>query len=187
MKEIKQGLIIFIIFSLLTGIIYPGFITLAAKIIWKEKANGSLIKTDGTIIGSKLIGQKFTSPGYFHGRPSTVDYKGNISGASNLSPTSKKLIEVTKQEITKIKVENNIAADSKIPADLVLSSASGLDPHISLESALLQAPRVAAVRGLTLEDVKNLITKNTEEPTFKFLGQRRINVLGLNLDLDKTK
>lgn len=131
-----------------------------------------------------FIGQKFTSSKYFHGRPSTVDYKGSVSGASNLGPTSKKLMEVTKQEVNKVRIENNISANTEIPGDLVLTSASGLDPHISLESALLQAPRIARVRGVMVEEIKKLVYKNLEEPQFKFLGQKRVNVLTLNLNLD---
>ena len=185
MKEIKQGFIIFILFAILTGIIYPIFVTGIAQVVWKDKANGSLIKVDGKVIGSKLIGQKFTDPQYFHGRPSAVDYKGSISGASNLGPTSKKLFEAARQEIERVRTENNLSNDMKIPADLVLSSASGLDSHISLKSALLQAPRVAQARGISLENVKALIVKNTEKPQFKFLGQTKINVLALNLELDR--
>ena len=185
MKEIKQGFMIFILFSVLTGLIYPSFITAIAQIVWKEKANGSLIKVDEKVIGSKLIGQKFISSKYFHGRPSAVDYKGSISGASNLGPTSKKLFETVEQEIKKVRTENNLPANTKIPADLVLSSASGLDPHISLESAYLQAPRVAQARGILLDDVKKLVVKNIEKPQLKFLGQTTVNVLRLNLELDR--
>lgn len=185
MGEIKRGLIIFILFSVMAGILYPIFITGVAQVFWKNQANGSLIKVGDNILGSKLIGQKFTSSKYFHGRPSIVNYKGNISGASNLGPTSKKLIENAKIEINKVRNENNLRLDSKISADLVLSSASGLDPHISLDSALLQASRIAKVRGVVLDKVKGLIYKNLEEPQFKFLGQKRVNVLTLNLDLDK--
>ena len=185
MKEIKQGFMIFILFSILTGLIYPAFVTVVAQIIWKDKANGSLIKIDGKVIGSKLIGQKFTGSKYFYGRPSAVDYKGSISGASNLGPTSKKLFETVEQEIKKVRAENNLPANAKIPGDLVLSSASGLDPHISLESAYLQASRVAQARGISLDEVKKLIMKNTDKPQFNFLGQRRVNILALNLELDK--
>ena len=185
MGEIKRGFIIFILFSIFTGLIYPFFITGIAQVFWREKANGSLIVKDEKIIGSKLIGQDFTSPEYFHGRPSAVSYKGSISGASNLGPTSKKLFETVEQEIKKVRTENNLPANTKIPADLVLSSASGLDPHISLESAYLQAPRVAQVRGISLDDVKKLVVKNIEKPQLKFLGQTTVNVLRLNLELDR--
>ncbi len=185
MKEIKQGFIIFILFSILTGLAYPVFVTGVAQIIWRDNANGSLIRVENKVIGSKLIGQSFTSAKYFHGRPSATDYKGSISGATNLGPTSKKLMEITENEITKLRVENNLSKNVNIPGDLVLSSASGLDPHISPESALLQAQRVAKARGISLENVKQLILKTKEKPQFKILGQRRINVLELNLSLDR--
>ncbi len=184
MGVLKQGFIIFIIFSVLTGIIYPVFITTIVQLVMKDKANGSFIKLNGRIIGSELIGQKFTSSKYFHGRPSAIDYSGNISGASNLGPTSRKLIELTGSEINKVKVRNNLAPDVKIPADLVLSSASGLDPHISLQSALLQVSRVASERGVAREDLVKLVVKNTEKPQLGFLGEERVNVLKLNLELD---
>ena len=185
MGEIKRGLIIFVLFSVLTGLIYPIFITGIAQIFWKDKANGSLIIKDRRVIGSKLIGQDFTSPRYFNGRPSVVDYKGSVSSASNLGQTSSKLVENVQKQINKVRSENSLVTDSKIPADLVLSSASGLDPHISLDSALLQVSRIARVRGITMDKLKSIIYKNLEEPQFKFLGQKRVNVLTLNLELDK--
>ncbi len=185
MKEIKRGFIILILFSFLTGIVYPILITIPSQILWRDKANGSLIKVKNEVIGSKLIGQRFSSPKYFHGRPSVINYDGNLSSASNLGPTSKKLIQITKQEIEKVKAENSLSNDTKIPGDLVLSSASGLDPHISLESAYLQAERVSKIRNIPLDTVKNLIVKNTENSQFNFLGEVRVNVLLLNLDLDK--
>ncbi len=185
MGEVKRGLIIFILFSILTGLIYPFFIAGIGQILWKEKANGSLVKKENVVIGSKLLGQNFSNPRYFHGRPSYVDYKGSISGASNLGPTSKKLFENASRQINLIRNENNLSADYKIPADLILASASGLDPHISLDSALLQANRIANTRGINIDEVKRLIHKNLEEPQFKLLGQKRINVLNLNLALDE--
>lgn len=184
MKEIKQGFIIFILFSIVTGLIYPAFITTIAQILWEEKANGSLIKTDRGVIGSKLIGQKFTSSQYFHGRPSAIDYKGSISGASNLGPTNKKLFEMVEKEIKNIRTENNLSESAKVPADLALSSASGLDPHISVEAALLQAGRISKVRKIEKEKIVKLINKHIEHKQLGFLGEERINVLKLNLELD---
>ena len=185
MQEIKRGLIIFLLLTVLTGLIYPLFITGVAQLVWFSKANGSLLTKDGRIIGSKLIGQMFSSPQYFHGRPSSVNYKGNISGASNLGPTSKKLLEQVQNQINNVRKENFLSDDSPISSDLVLSSGSGLDPHISKEAALLQAPRIARVRNIGLEKVQELIHKNTELPELKIFGQSRVNVLKLNLDLDK--
>ena len=184
MQEIKRGSIIFLLLTVLTGLAYPLFITGAAQLIWSHQANGSLIKKNGHVVGSKLIGQMFSSPKYFHGRPSSVDYKGSVSGASNLGPTSKKLFQETQKQINKVREENLLPDDSPLPADLVLSSGSGLDPHISKEAALLQAPRIARERNISLEKVQELIHKNIELPQLKIFGQPRINVLMLNLDLD---
>ena len=185
MQEIKRGLILFLLLTALTGLIYPLFITGVAQLIWTEKANGSLITKNGHVVGSKLIGQMFSNPKYFHGRPSSVNYKGSISGSVNLGPTSKKLLEQVQKQINKVREENMLSGDLPIPADLVLSSGSGLDPHISQEAALLQAPRIARVRNISLEKVQELIRKNTELPQLKIFGQAKINVLTLNLDLDK--
>ena len=176
MQEIKRGLIIFLLLTVLTGLVYPLFITGVAQLVWSHKANGSLITNNGHIVGSELIGQAFSSPKYFHGR---------ISGVSNLGPTSKKLLEQTQKQINKVRQENLLPNNLPVPADLVLSSGSGLDPHISQEAAFLQAQRVAKVRNISLEKVQELIHKNTEPPQLKIFGQQRVNVLGLNLDLDK--
>ncbi len=184
MQEIKRGLIIFLLFTVLTGLIYPLFITWVAQLIWSYQANGSLITKDGHTVGSKLIGQMFSSPKYFHGRPSAVGYKGNVSGGSNLGPTSKKLFQETQNQINKVREENKLKNDLPLPADLVLSSGSGLDPHISKEAALLQAPRIARERNISLEKIQKLIYKNTEPPQLKIFGQSRVNVLKLNLDLE---
>ena len=185
MQEIKRGLIIFLLLTVLTGLIYPLFITGVAQLVWSSKANGSLITRDGKVIGSKLIGQMFASSKYFHSRPSSVNYKGSISGASNLGPTSKRLLEQVQNQINKVREENFLSSDSPIPSDLVLSSGSGLDPHISKEAALLQAPKVAKARNISLEKVQKLIHKNTEPPQLKIFGHPKVNVLTLNLDLDK--
>ena len=184
MQEIKRGLIIFLLLTVLTGLIYPLFITGIAQLIWSSKANGSLITKNGHVVGSNLIGQRFSKPEYFHGRPSRVDYRGSISGASNLGPTSRKFLQETQKQITQVREENKLQNNLPLPADLVLSSGSGLDPHISKEAAILQAPRVAKARHISLETVQKLIHKNTELPELKIFGQPRVNVLGLNLDLE---
>lgn len=185
MQEIKRGLIIFLFFTVLTGLIYPLFITGVAQLIWTHQANGSLITRDDHIVGSKLIGQMFSSPKYFHGRPSDVSYKGNISGASNAGPTSKKFLKEVQNQINKVREENKLQNGLLLPADIVLSSGSGLDPHISKEAALLQAPRIARARNISLERVQELICKNTELPRLKIFGHPGVNVLTLNLDLDR--
>lgn len=185
LKEIKTAVLIFVAFSLLTGLIYPLIMTSIIQFIVPEKANGSLIAVDGKIIGSELIGQDFSSPGYFHGRPSAVGYSANGSGASNFGPTSAKLMDQVQQRIEQVRSENNLSSNSSVPADLVLASGSGLDPHISLEGAMLQVSRVAKSRGLNQSDVQELVRQNVEPPQFGFLGQERVNVLRLNLALDR--
>ena len=187
MQEIKRGLIVFLLLTILTGLFYPLFITGVAQLVWSHKANGSLITKSGHVVGSKLIGQAFLNPKYFHGRPSAIDYKGSISGASNLGPTSKKLLEQVQKQINKVREENALLSNASVPADLVLSSGSGLDPHISEEAALLQAPRVARARNISLENVQKLIRRNIESPQLKIFGRQKVNVLMLNLDLDKSE
>jgi len=181
-KEIKISFLIFIVFSIITGLIYPLSITLVAQIACPYKANGSLIEVNGKIAGSELIGQSFSKPEYFHGRPSAINYDGGTSGGSNLGPSNKKLSDQVTAGIKQIKEENGISSGEKIPADLALASASGLDPHISVESAQLQAKRVAEARGLSEKAVNDLIKKNTEN---QFLGQQVVNVLKLNIALDR--
>lgn len=185
LKEIKTAVLIFVAFSLLTGLIYPLIMTGIIQFVMPEKASGSLIALDGKIVGSELIGQNFSSPSYFHGRPSAVDYSANGSGASNFGPTSAKLMDLVRQRIEQVRSENNLSSNASVPADLVLASASGLDPHISLEAAMLQVPRIAKSRGLNQSDVQELVGKNVEHPQFGFLGQERVNVLRLNLALDR--
>jgi K+-transporting ATPase ATPase C chain len=185
LKEIKTAVLLFAAFSLLTGLIYPLLMTSIIQSAMPEKASGSLIAVDGKIVGSELIGQNFSSPGYFHGRPSAVGYSANGSGASNFGPSSAKLIDQVQQRIVLVRSENNLSSNESVPADLVLSSASGLDPHISLEAAMLQVPRVARARGLNRSEVQELVRENVEPPQFGFLGQERVNVLRLNLALDR--
>ena len=183
-KEIKSGFVVFLFFTVLSGLLYPLLITGIAQLIWNDKANGSLIKLNNKIIGSKLVGKKFRNPAYFHGRPSNVVYAGNKSGATNLGPTSKKLVEETKKNILLIRNENNLSGDTKIPADLVFNSASGLDPHISPEAARLQIPRISKVRGIPEEKMQKLLYKHIESEQLGILGSQRVNVLELNIDLE---
>ncbi|MEQ8186840.1 MAG: potassium-transporting ATPase subunit KdpC [Candidatus Eremiobacterota bacterium] len=181
-KQIKTSFLIFIIFSVITGLIYPLSITAVAQIAFPYQAKGSVIKLNGKVIGSELIGQNFSKPEYFHGRPSAVNYDGRTSGGSNFGPVNKKLIDLVDGRIKQIEEENKISSQEKIPADLVLASASGLDPHISPASAMIQVKRVAGARGLSEKAVNDLIKRNTDN---QFLGQQVINVLKLNIDLDK--
>lgn len=186
MKELKNAILILVVFTLLLGIIYPLVITVISQLAFPEQSNGYLIKENGTIIGSQLIGQNFSSPSYFHGRPSAVDYNSSISSGSNLGPTNKKLIDDVTVRILQIKAENGLSNKSKVPADLVLASASGLEGYIYEDSALIQVPRIAKARGLNESEVEQIIKNNKENSFFGF-GKDIVNVLKLNIALDKLK
>jgi len=185
--DLKTAMLLFIAFSLLTGLIYPLFMTGVIQIAMPKQASGSLIVVDGKIVGSELIGQNFTSPSYFHGRPSAVNYAGNGSGASNFGPTNKNLMEQVRQRISEVRTENNLSSNATVPSELVLTSGSGLDPHISMEGAMLQVPRVAVARGIPESEVKVLVYQHIEPAQFGIMGQERVNVLNLNLALDGLK
>jgi K+-transporting ATPase ATPase C chain len=181
-------LIVFSLFAVLTGLAYPLFMTGFAQVAFNKKANGSVVKQDGKTVGSELIGQSFTGPNYFHGRPSaagTDGYDATASGASNLGPTNPKLTELISQRAAEVRKENGLAPDAKVPADLVEASASGLDPDISPESALLQVKRVAQARNLPQAVVLELVKSHIEERQLSVLGEPRVNVLELNLALDR--
>ncbi|MBX3076533.1 potassium-transporting ATPase subunit KdpC [Candidatus Obscuribacterales bacterium] len=182
-----QSLLLYFVLTILTGVIYPGAVTMVAQLAWPQAANGSLIKdeTTGGTIGSSLLGQEFTSDQYFWGRLSatTPPYNAAASSGSNLGPLSPSLLKNAKARIEALKVP--AGKSSKVPVDLVTSSASGLDPHISPASALLQAERVASARGLTEHEVEELIKQNTEGKQFAVFGESRVNVLQLNLALDR--
>lgn len=180
MKNFITSIKVFILFSVLLGLIYPLAITGIAQVTMKDKANGSLIVENGQVIGSSLIGQKFDKPEYFNSRPSAVDYNASGSGASNLGPSSKKLIEKVQETISKEKL-----GDKNIPADIVLTSASGVDPHISLKNAQLQIPRVAKIRNISEEKLNEIVNKNTDSDFIGVWGQPGVNVLKVNIDLDK--
>ena len=185
-SEIITSIKVFIGFSIFLGLVYPLAMTELAQITMPDKANGSLIKDNGKIIGSSLIGQKFDKPEYFNSRPSAVDYNASASGASNLGPSSKKLMAQTKEKIKEVKLANNLSATQKIPADMVLSSASGLDPNISIENANLQVQRISKARNISETKIKELINKNIDSNFLGIWGQNSVNVLKLNLALDKT-
>ncbi|MEN6487868.1 MAG: K(+)-transporting ATPase subunit C, partial [Smithella sp.] len=169
--------------------IYPALIWIVAQSVFPEQANGSMVKSGGRIVGSALIAQNFVNPAYFHPRPSSAgeEYNAANSGGSNLGPTSRKLIETVAARINDYRSENNLDANTPVPADAVTASACGLDPHISLQNALLQARRVAASRGITEDDLRKMIAAHTEGRDLGILGEKRVNVLLLNLDLDKRK
>jgi K+-transporting ATPase ATPase C chain len=185
--DLKTAMLLFVAFSLLTGLIYPLLMTGIIQIAMPEQASGSMIVVNGKIVGSELIGQNFTSPGYFHGRPSAVNYAGNGSGASNFGPTSATLMEQVSRRISEVRTENNLSSNATVPCELVLTSGSGLDPHISMEGAMLQVPRVAVARGIPESEVKVLVYQHIEPAQFGIMGQERVNVLNLNLALDELK
>jgi len=187
MEEVKPAVLLFLAFSLVTGLVYPFVITGVVQTTMPEQADGSLILVDGKVIGSELIGQSFSSPGYFHGRPSAVNYAANGSGASNYGPTSTKLMDQVRRRVEQVRMENNLSQSTPVPADLVLTSASGLDPHISMQGAMLQVPRIAKARALPESEVKLLVYQTIEPAQFGILGQERVNVLKLNLALDDLK
>ena len=188
-KQIRPTLVVLILFTLLTGVIYPLVVTGIAQVVFPEKANGSFIKRDGKIVGSELIGQPFSDPKYFWSRLSATSpyaYNAGSSSGSNYGPLNPALIDGVKKRVQDLK-----AADSTntllIPVDLVTSSASGLDPHISVAAALYQLPRVARVRGMSASQIRSLMNQFTEGRQLGFLGESRINVLELNLALDETQ
>lgn len=187
MKTIVRATKLFILMTIITGIIYPLFITLIAQGLFPGRANGSIIMENGKPIGSKLIGQNFTSDKYFWSRPSAVDYNPLPSGASNLGPTSAILRERMEQRRNILMATNPSVV--LLPSDLIFESGSGLDPDISPEAAMFQTERVAKYRGLDSEGKNkliNLVEKQIKPPDFNILGEPRINVLGLNLALDST-
>lgn len=183
-KETKTCVSLFALVCLLS-LAYPFFVSFVAEITMPHQAHGSLIYVNGTVVGSELFGQNFTSPGYFHGRPSAVDYNGSNSGGSNLGPTSAKLMEQVHQRVEKVRSENNLSPNASVPADLVLASGSGLDPDISPQGAYIQISRVANARGLPESDVRALVDQHIEGPQFGIFGQDKVNVLKLNIALDE--
>ena len=196
LKELRPALVLLVLFTIITGLIYPYAITGIAQVVFPHQANGSLVTRDGAVIGSELMGQLFAKDEYFHGRPSatsapdpadstkTVDapYNAANTGGSNLGPTSKALIERIQGDVEKLKQEN---PNARIPIDLVTTSASGLDPHISPEAALFQVPRVAKARNMPEDRVRLLVQDQTQGRYLGVFGEPRVNVLALNLALDR--
>ena len=198
LREIRPAIVLVIALTLITGLVYPLAMTGIAGVIFPKQAQGSLIERNGTVVGSSLIGQPFTSDKYFHGRPSATTapdpndstktvpapYNAANSGGSNLGPSNKALIDRVQGDIDALKKEN---PNMPVPADLVTTSASGLDPHISPEAALFQVPRIAKARNLPEDRVRQLVVDKTEGRLFGLLGEPRVNVLLLNLALDELK
>jgi K+-transporting ATPase ATPase C chain len=200
-RLLLTGLLMTVVLVIFTGVIYPLFMTGAAQLLFHDQANGSLIKVNGQVVGSSLIGQQFTKPQYFHPRSSatsgTLGYDEGLdpknlagltlSGGTNLGPTNPALVKATVAQAAAIRKEEGLPPNYVLPADAVSSSASGLDPNISPAYADLQVPRVARVRGLSQATVRDLVKKYTSDRTLGVLGEPRVNVLQLNLALDQLK
>jgi K+-transporting ATPase ATPase C chain len=202
-RQLLPSLLMVLLFTVITGLVYPLVVTGIAQVLFHDKANGSLIEVNGRTVGSQRIGQMFTKPEYFHPRPSSAGdgYDGSQSLGSNLGPTNDKLLygqtddpntkdvdesfQGIEQRAAAYREENGLAADASVPVDAVTGSASGLDPHITVANAMLQAPRVAAARNLSLEQVEDLIDRHTDGRGLGFLGEPGVNVLELNVDLDR--
>ncbi|MBK8466845.1 MAG: potassium-transporting ATPase subunit KdpC [Chloracidobacterium sp.] len=187
MKNITTSVLLILVFTVSLGILYPLAVWGVSQVIFPNQANGSLIRNaKGEIVGSELIGQNFTSAQYFHSRPSAAGngYDAGASSGSNLGPTSKKLIDRIKADTEALQTEN---LNARVPADLVTTSASGLDPHISPAGAEFQIPRIAKERGLSESALREVVAKFNEERQLGFLGEPRVNVLKLNIELDRQK
>lgn len=184
-RNLLTAILMTVVTTILLGIIYPLVVTVLAQVIFPDKANGQLIRAgDGHIIGSRIIGQPFTSPGYFQSRPSAAGYDANASTGSNLGPTNQKLIDRVKADVAQLQADN---PGRPVPIDLVTTSASGLDPHISPAAAEFQILPVARERGLTETEVRSLVSAHTSGRQLGFLGEPVVNVLTLNLALDERK
>jgi K+-transporting ATPase ATPase C chain len=202
-RQLLPSLLMVLVFTVVTGLAYPLVVTGLAQVLFHDKANGSLINVNGKTVGSRQIGQMFTKPEYFQPRPSSAGdgYDGSQSLGSNLGPTNDKLLygqaddpdtkdvdesyQGIEQRAAAYRQENGLAADAAVPVDAVTGSGSGLDPNITVANARLQAPRVATARNLSLQQVQDLIDKHTDGRGLGFLGEPRVNVLELNIDLDK--
>lgn len=186
-KNILRSFLLLIIFTIILGFLYPLLITGISKIIFPFRSSGSLIKYEGKIVGSELIGQNFKGEQYFHPRPSAAGKDGYdplSSGGSNYAPTNEDFISAVKERLSNLRKENKLEDYIKIPSDAVTSSGSGLDPDISVDNALLQADRIAKKRNIPVSEINDLIRQNTEKRILGFLGEPKVNVLKLNLLLD---
>jgi K+-transporting ATPase ATPase C chain len=181
-KNLITAVLMTIATTILLGIIYPLVVTALAQVLFRDKANGQLIESQGKIIGSRIIAQAFTAPGHFHPRPSAVGYDPTNSNGSQLGPTNQKLIDRVKSDVAAAQADN---PGVPVPVDLVTTSASGFDPDITPAAAEFQVPRVAKERGLSQEVVRDLVRRHTEQRLLGLIGEPRVNVLELNLDLDR--
>jgi K+-transporting ATPase ATPase C chain len=187
MRQLRPALLAMVAFTVLLGLAYPLVVTGIGQLLWRDKANGSLIRVDGVVVGSSLIGQQFTSPQYFHPRPSAAGagYDAGASSGSNFGPTNPTYLKMVADRVAAYRAENGLGAGALVPVDAVTASGSGLDPEISVRNARLQAPRVARERGLDLDAVVKAIDDHTSERPLAVLGDPGVNVLELNLALDR--
>jgi potassium-transporting ATPase KdpC subunit len=207
-RQLLPAVLMMVVFTVLLGIVYPLAVTGVAQLGFADKANGSELKVNGKVVGSKLLGQTFTEAKYFHGRPSSAgaaaagtdaadpndenktvpndpkDLSQDISSGSNYGPTNEEFLDTVKQRVADYRKENGLAKDALVPVDAVTASGSGLDPHISVANARIQAPRVARVRGIPLARVNELVDEHTDGRSLGFLGEKGVNVLELNVALD---
>jgi len=188
-RQLLPAIRIVLVFTVLLGLAYPLVVTGVAQGLWSGRADGSLVKVDGKVVGSKLLGQPFTKAKYFHPRPSAAGngYDGAASSASNLGPTNPALLDNVKKAAAAYRTENGLAPGATVPIDATTSSGSGLDPGISEANARVQAARVAKSRGLTTGQVMKLVDQHTEDRQLGFLGEKWVNVLELNLALDRLR
>jgi potassium-transporting ATPase KdpC subunit len=187
-RQLRPALLMMIVFTLVCGVAYPLLSTLIGEVAFGDKADGSLIERDGVVVGSKLIGQPFVAPQYFHPRPSAAGagYDGSASSGSNLGPTNPDLLSAVSDRVAVYREENGLAGDALVPVDAVTASGSGLDPHISIANARLQIARVSTERGLDAAVVAALVDKYTDGRQFLVLGEPGVNVVELNLALDES-
>jgi K+-transporting ATPase ATPase C chain len=193
--QFRTAVLMVVVMTALTGLGYPLAMTGIAQVLFDDKADGSLVERDGVVVGSELLGQSFTDadtgytlPGYFRGRPSAAGVAEDgtiISGGSNYGPTNQLLVDRLTSDVAVVREENGLAPEVRVPVDLVAASASGVDPHISPASAELQVARVARERGVSGEQIRDIVRNHTEERTLGFIGEPRVNVLMLNLELDE--
>lgn len=186
-RQLQAALGMLLLFTVITGIAYPLAVTGVAQALFPDQADGSLVERNGDVVGSELIGQPFTQPEYFHPRPSAAGdgYDGSASSGSNLGPTNPEQLDTVAERAAAYREENGLDDDVEVPVDAVTASGSGLDPDISVANARLQAGRVAQARDIPIAEVLDLIGTHTDERTFGFMGEPRVNVLELNLALDE--
>ena len=186
LRQLRPALVAIVAFTVALGVVYPLVVTAIGRTAFSDRADGSLVRRDGEVVGSELLGQSFVAPGYFHPRPSAAGdgYDAAASGGSNLGPTNTELLDLVATRAAAYRSENGLDAAAPVPVDAVTASASGLDPHISVANARLQAARVAAARGLSVDAVLTLVDAHTDGRSLGVLGEPGVNVLLLNLALD---